>query len=126
LDIIFNFEVENNETNEVIYKENLGSIDFNKQNITTYWSSNEIMKEQNCITMIVFLHIKGKNDQNSFNLTLIDNAILKKSQDGTVTLTIGDFCATNLSMEVGSLTTKAPATILENNHLDTNKVEGTA
>ena len=135
LDIILNYsEPENNGTTEerttgfenlttskeVIFKENLGSNDFNKQIITTYWSSNEIMKKQNCITMIVSLHIKGKNNQNSFNLTLIDFD-LKKSQDGTATLTIGDFCGTNPGIEVGSL---APTTILENSHLDTNKVEG--
>ena len=98
MDIILNFESENNGKTEKIYKENLGSNDFNKQIITTYWSSNEIMKKEDCITMILFLHIKGKNNQNSFNLTLIDGASLKKSQDGTVTLTIGDFCATNPGM----------------------------
>ena len=67
--------------------------------------------------MIIILHIKGENNQNSFNLTLPDNVILKRNQDGTSTLTIGDVCATKPDMEVENLTAIAPTTILENSHI---------
>ena len=98
LDIIFNFQSENNETAEVIYKKDLDLSDFNKKIITTDFIKNN--NNNNCTTMIVFLHIKGENNQNSFNLTLIDNVILKRNQDGTLTFTIGDVCATKPDMEV--------------------------
>ena len=125
LDIIFNFESENNETTELIYKNDLGSTDFNKPIIipTDIIQNNH---NNNCTTMIIFLHIKGENNQNSFNLTLIDNAILKRNQEGTLTFTTRDFCATNPVMALENLTTMAPTTILESSHLDTNKVEGKA
>ena len=120
LDIIFNFHSENNETAEVIYKKDLDLFDFNKQIIPMIKNNHN----NNCTTMIISLHIKGENNQNSFNLTLPDNVILKRNQDGTSTLTIGDVCATKPDMEVEDLI--APTTILENSHINTNKVEGTA
>ena len=119
LDIIFNFQSENNETAEVIYKKDLDLFDFKKQIMSIKNNHNN-----NCTTMIIILHIKGENNQNSFNLTLPDNVILKRNQDGTSTLTIGDVCATKPDMEVENLI--APITILENSQINTNKVEGTA
>ena len=98
LDIIFNFQSENNETAELIYKKDLDIFDFNKKIIPTDIIKNN--HNNNCTTMIVFLHIKGENNQNSFNLTLIDNVILKRNQDGTLTFTIGDVCATKPDVEV--------------------------
>ena len=124
LDIIFNFHSENNETAEVIYKKDLDLFEFNKKIIPADWIKNN--HNNNCTTIIITLQIKGENNQNSFNLTLPDNVVLRRNQDGTLTLTIGDVCATKPDMEVENLTTKAPTTILENSHINTNKVEGTA
>ena len=113
LDIIFNFQSENNERAEVIYKKDLDIFDFKKQIMSIKNNHNN-----NCTTMIIILQIKGENNQNSFNLTLPDNVILKRNQDGTSTLTIGDVCVTKPDMEVDNLSIIAPTTIL--------KVEGTA
>ena len=99
LDIIFNFQSENNEKAEVIYKKDLDLFDFNKKIIRSD-TIKDNNNNNNCTTMIVFLHIKEENNQNSFNLTLIDNVILKRNQDGTLTFTIGDVCATKPDMEV--------------------------
>ena len=119
LDIIFDFQSENNETTEIIYQKDLGSIDFNKWIITTDIIKNN--NHNNCTAMIIFLHIKGENNQNSFNLNLIDNAILKRNQDETLTLII-----TKPEVEVENSTTMAPTTSLENSHINPNKDEGTA
>ena len=118
MDIIFNFQSENNETAEVIYKKDLDLFDFSKQIIPTTIKNNH---NNNGTTMILFLHIKGENNQNSFNLTLIDNVIWKRNQDGTLTFTI-----TKPEVEVENLTTMKTTTILGNSHINTNNVEGTA
>ena len=118
MDIIFNFQSENNETAEVIYKKDLDLFDFSKQIIPTTIKNNH---NNNGTTLNIFLHIKGENNQNSFNLTLIDNVIWKRNQDGTLTFTI-----TKPEVEVENLTKMAPTTILESSHLNTKKVEGTS
>ena len=118
LDIIFNFQSENNETAEVIYKKDLDLFDFSKQIIPTTIKNNH---NNNGTTLNIFLHIKGENNQNSFNLTLIDNVIWKRNQDGTLTFTI-----TKPEVEVENLTTMKTTTILGNSHINTNNVEGTA
>ena len=123
LDIIFNFHSENNETAELIYKKDLDLFDFDKKIISTDFIKNNY--NNNCTTMNVILHIKGENNQNSFNLTLIDNVILKRNQDGTLTFTIGDVCATKPHMEDDTLTTMAPTTISESSDQNNKKVEGT-
>ena len=121
LDIIFNFHSENNETAEVIYKKDLDLFDFNKQIIPMIKNNHN----NNCTTMIISLHIKGENNQNSFNLTLPDNLILIRNQDETLSPTIGDVCATKPDIEDDTLTTMAPTTISESSHLNIKKVEGT-
>ena len=104
----------------MIYKKDLDLFDFNKQIIPMIKNNHN----NNCTTMIISLHIKGENNQNSFNLTLPDNLILIRNQDETLSPKIGDVCATKPDIEDDTLTTMAPTTILES-HLNTKKVEGT-